>query len=173
MILAAESGFEEALAVLIDAKADLNVQDSAGRTAVMCAAARGHLAALPTLVAANADVHALRDKSGRTVAQLAASSVFQAVINVRSQGVPQSTPASPGGVWSSDVSPHCWHRSEALRLRPVCNVAVVSFLMFAELAMPWPASPHWHCCAAGGVGAALSGAWSEHPSVHAARESAA
>lgn len=57
----------------------------------MCAAAMGHIDALRTLVAANADAHTLKDKTGRSAAQLATSRVVQAVLNVRCAPPPPLT----------------------------------------------------------------------------------
>lgn len=124
-IVAAENGFDEALGVLIDAKANLNLQargrdlptsapkcpprvessearpvscgwqDNEGQTAAMRAAAKGHTAVIRTLVAAEADVNTLKDKSGRTAAQLATSTVVQAVMNVRPPALPSRAHSSP------------------------------------------------------------------------------
>lgn len=60
----------------------------------MCAAAKGHSAALRTLINAKADVHSLRDKQGRTAAQMATSTVVQAIINVRA-GAERGKPGWP------------------------------------------------------------------------------
>lgn len=68
---AAVIGREAPLRLLIDAKADLNVQTDAGFTAVMGAASWGREACLRLLIAGGADINA-KDNEGRTAAMLAA-----------------------------------------------------------------------------------------------------
>jgi ankyrin repeat protein len=69
---AGSSDVADVLTLLIDRGAHLNDQDNRGRTALMIAAGLGHEKAVDVLLARGAD-RGLRDKTGKTAADLAAN----------------------------------------------------------------------------------------------------
>ncbi len=73
---AGSSDVADVIGLLIDRGARLNDQDNRGRTALMIAASLGHENAVDLLLAKGAD-KALRDKSGKTAADLATNEVLR------------------------------------------------------------------------------------------------
>jgi ankyrin repeat protein len=67
---ASRYGFEEAIALLIEHRADVNLKSITGRTALMEAAAGKYVDAIPLLLKGGADVYA-QDREGRTALDLA------------------------------------------------------------------------------------------------------
>jgi len=55
LLLAADSGCAEIVAELVSARATIDIQDSAGRTALICASALGHQDVVAMLLEAGAD----------------------------------------------------------------------------------------------------------------------
>jgi ankyrin repeat protein len=63
-MLAAMQGHRGTVQVLIEAAADLNLQDNVGRTALMRASEDGHMAIVQALISAGADLNLLEKVSG-------------------------------------------------------------------------------------------------------------
>uniref|UniRef100_A0A673JNN7 Uncharacterized protein n=1 Tax=Sinocyclocheilus rhinocerous TaxID=307959 RepID=A0A673JNN7_9TELE len=69
--LASQSGHTEAVAQLLEGKADIHVKDKQGRTALHCAAAQGEVSVIQLLLAAGSDANAT-EKEKKTPLHLAA-----------------------------------------------------------------------------------------------------
>jgi ankyrin repeat protein len=82
-------GFKQSVKVLIEHHADVNLQDTKGRTALMHAAAGRYSDALPLLLENGADPNA-RNNDGKTALDLADASNNMAAIAVLSYAAKRS-----------------------------------------------------------------------------------
>jgi len=83
---AAGYGYEDAIKLLIEHHADVNLRDDSGRTALMHAAAGKYVDAIPHLLQNHADLYA-KDRSGKTAVEIAQQSKNQVAIEILSTGM--------------------------------------------------------------------------------------
>jgi ankyrin repeat protein len=72
----------ETIAILLDRRADINLRDNRGRTALMISAQRGHGKVIEALIEAGADRN-VTDNEGKTAADLAGKPEIKALLKSR------------------------------------------------------------------------------------------
>lgn len=80
LMIGARAGHIEVVEILIDAGADIDLQNQRGRTALMFASSRGHLDILKLLVSKGADIN-LKDQQGNTALIHAQHRRFKEIID--------------------------------------------------------------------------------------------
>jgi hypothetical protein len=92
LTLACAGGFKDVVIELLAAKADVNVRNDRHRSALMSAAMYDHIAVLPTLLAAGADINAT-GPNGETALSLATDSKFTQLAELlRRSGASEAQP---------------------------------------------------------------------------------